>query len=59
VHETGILRGRRPWRRQPSPDDAIVAERLKEILAEQEGVNLDNAAEAAAHVRENIGKPAS
>jgi 5,10-methylenetetrahydrofolate reductase len=59
VHETGILRGRRPWRRQPSPDDAIVAERLKEILAEQEGVNLDDAAQAAAHVRESIGKPAS
>jgi 5,10-methylenetetrahydrofolate reductase len=58
VHETGILRGRRPWQRQPSPDDAVVAERLREILAEQQGIDLDTAAEAAAHVRDGIGEPA-
>jgi len=52
VHETGVLKDRRPWRREPSPDDAIVAERLQEILAEQQGVAPGDAAEAAAHVKE-------
>jgi 5,10-methylenetetrahydrofolate reductase len=47
VNETGILKDRRPWRRQPSPDDAVVAERLKEILAEQAPV--DPSAAVSAH----------
>jgi len=32
VHESGVLKGRKPWRKEPSPDDAMVAERLDEIL---------------------------
>ena len=32
VHESGILKGRRPWRREPRADDAMVAERLDHIL---------------------------
>jgi 5,10-methylenetetrahydrofolate reductase len=60
VHETGILRDRRPWRRLPSPDDAIVAERLKEILAEQPGVSPSAAAaDTVAHARDDIEEPAS
>lgn len=35
VHESGVLKGRRPWRREPAPDDARVAERLHEILADR------------------------
>jgi 5,10-methylenetetrahydrofolate reductase len=48
VHETGVLRDRRPWRRQPSPDDAIVAERLQELLAEEHRIEPGVAAEEAA-----------
>jgi hypothetical protein len=59
VHETGVLRGRRPWQREPSPDDAVVAERLKEIRDERQGVDPDSAAEAASHVRDGVGEPAS
>jgi 5,10-methylenetetrahydrofolate reductase len=32
VHESGILAGRRPWRREARPDDARVAERLHQVL---------------------------
>ena len=32
VHESGVLKGRRPWRREPRPDDAMIAERLDHIL---------------------------
>ncbi len=32
VHESGVLKGRRPWRREARPDDAIVAERLDHML---------------------------
>jgi 5,10-methylenetetrahydrofolate reductase len=31
VHESGVLKGRRPWTREPRPDDAVVAERLREL----------------------------
>jgi len=34
VHESGILKGRRPWRRESASGDAIVAERLQEIGAD-------------------------
>jgi 5,10-methylenetetrahydrofolate reductase len=37
VHESGVLAGRRPWRREVEPDTARVAERLRTILAEQPG----------------------
>jgi hypothetical protein len=32
VHESGVLKGRRPWKREPRADDAIVAERLDHNL---------------------------
>jgi 5,10-methylenetetrahydrofolate reductase len=34
VHESGVLAGRRPWRRELSPDTARVAARLNTLLAE-------------------------
>ncbi len=34
VHESGVLKGRRPWQRELRPDDAVVAERMTEILEE-------------------------
>ena len=35
VHESGVLKGRRPWKREPRPDDALVADRLDHILHDQ------------------------
>jgi 5,10-methylenetetrahydrofolate reductase len=32
VAESGVLKGRRPWRREPHPDDARVARRLEDFL---------------------------
>jgi 5,10-methylenetetrahydrofolate reductase len=32
VHESGVLKGRKPWRKEARPDDALVAERLEHIL---------------------------
>jgi 5,10-methylenetetrahydrofolate reductase len=32
VHESGVLAGRRPWRREASPDTRRVADRLQDIL---------------------------
>ena len=34
VHDSGVLKGRKPWCREAKADDAMVAERLEEILAE-------------------------
>jgi 5,10-methylenetetrahydrofolate reductase len=34
VHESGVLRGRKPWKKEPRADDAVVAERLEDILTE-------------------------
>ena len=31
---SGVLKGRRPWKREPRADDAMVAERLDHILNE-------------------------
>ena len=38
VHESGVLKGRKPWQREPKPDDAVIAERLEEILTEDEAM---------------------
>ena len=32
VHESGVLKGRRPWRKEPNPADELVAARMEEIL---------------------------
>jgi hypothetical protein len=34
VHESGVLKGRRPWRKEPNPVDELVAARMEEILEE-------------------------
>ena len=36
VHESGVLRGRRPWQREARADDALVAQRLDHILHESQ-----------------------
>ena len=35
VHDSGVLKGRRPWRREPRADDAMVAARLDHILNDE------------------------
>ncbi|MAW85137.1 MAG: 5,10-methylenetetrahydrofolate reductase [Phyllobacteriaceae bacterium] len=35
VHESGVLKGRKPWQRESRPDDAVIAERLEEIMAQE------------------------
>lgn len=35
VHDAGVLKGRRPWRKEPRADDMQVAERLEQILGEE------------------------
>jgi 5,10-methylenetetrahydrofolate reductase len=37
VHDSGVLRGRKPWKKEPRPDDAIVIERLEDIRTEAGG----------------------
>lgn len=34
VHESGVLKGRQPWRREAAPVDATVVERMEHILQE-------------------------
>jgi 5,10-methylenetetrahydrofolate reductase len=41
VHESGVLAGRRPWRRELAPDDQRVAERLRAMIAEAPGAPLN------------------
>ena len=36
VHESGVLKGRLPWKRELRADDAVVAERMTEIFEEAE-----------------------
>jgi 5,10-methylenetetrahydrofolate reductase len=51
VHESGVLAGRRPWRREAEPGDARVAAQLQGILegAPRERDTPDRAAAEAAH----------
>lgn len=46
VAESGVLKDRKPWRKEPRPDDEIVSERLQVILDEPEA-NLQNLAKDA------------
>ena len=48
VHESGVLKGRKPWNRETNPADAVVAERLEQIRDGQEQ-NQQELAEIAAH----------
>ena len=52
VHESGVLKDRRPWRRVASPDHALVAERLQELLEEPHIEPDAAAADAVAQARE-------
>ena len=36
VHESGVLKGRRPWQREARADDQRVADRLDHILHDAE-----------------------
>ena len=47
VHESGVLKGRRPWRREQNPADAGVAERL-DAAREGEIQDQESLAETAA-----------
>ena len=35
VHESGVLKGRQPWRKESRPDDRMVADRLGHILHDE------------------------
>ncbi len=43
VAESGILKGRRPWKYEPRPDDALVAERLGDLLGGSHPTPADRA----------------
>ncbi|MFV0297333.1 MAG: methylenetetrahydrofolate reductase, partial [Hyphomicrobiaceae bacterium] len=39
VSDSGVLKGRRPWTREPQSDEAVVAERLEELKQRETGYN--------------------
>jgi 5,10-methylenetetrahydrofolate reductase len=43
VHESGVLAGRRPWRREPSPDEPRVAARLQTLLSDAQAAPAEPA----------------
>ncbi|HSM42556.1 MAG TPA: methylenetetrahydrofolate reductase [Afifellaceae bacterium] len=45
VHESGILKGRQPWKRELRSDDAVVAGRMNKIVGEAEEPASPNATE--------------
>ncbi|MCJ8518021.1 5,10-methylenetetrahydrofolate reductase [Pseudorhizobium tarimense] len=47
VHESGVLKGRKPWKHEPNPTDATVSERLEEIRQGKEENQQDMADIAA------------
>lgn len=49
VAESGVLKGRRPWRKEPRPDDRMVADRLGEILRDSPDEQPQQLAKDAAH----------
>ena len=49
VDESGVLRGRRPWRREARADDRMVADRLGEILREGPDERPQQMVKDAAH----------
>jgi 5,10-methylenetetrahydrofolate reductase len=48
VHESGVLRGRKPWKRETNPTDALIAERLEQLREGREE-NQQQLADLAAH----------
>ncbi|MFN7012216.1 MAG: methylenetetrahydrofolate reductase [Allorhizobium sp.] len=53
VHESGVLKGRKPWKREASPVDALVAERLERIREEKVEDQQQMAGVAAQHQSKN------
>jgi hypothetical protein len=49
VAESGVLKGRRPWTREPRHDDAMVADRLGHILHDGETQSPGDLVDQAAH----------
>jgi 5,10-methylenetetrahydrofolate reductase len=49
VHESGMLKGRKPWKRESRPDDALVAERLDHILHDEITEKPQQIVKAASH----------
>ncbi|TKT80048.1 methylenetetrahydrofolate reductase [Aquamicrobium sp. LC103] len=49
VHESGVLKGRKPWKREARADDAMVAERLGHILHDDTTERPQEIVKAAAH----------
>jgi 5,10-methylenetetrahydrofolate reductase len=47
VHESGVLKGRKPWKHEPNPTDAAISERLEEIRQGKEENQQDMADVAA------------
>ena len=47
VHESGVLKGRKPWRKEPRPDDLLAAERLGDIIDRPLEKQTEMVAEAA------------
>jgi len=51
VHESGVLKGRTPWKREASPVDAMIAERMEQLRANGEQ-NQQSMAALAAHQKD-------
>ncbi|WP_157016145.1 methylenetetrahydrofolate reductase [Mesorhizobium xinjiangense] len=49
VAESGVLKGRQPWRREFRPDDVLVAEKLDHILHDEEAQSPVDMVKQAAH----------
>jgi 5,10-methylenetetrahydrofolate reductase len=49
VHESGVLKGRRPWQKEPKHDDALIAERLEHILGDDTTERQQQMVKDAAH----------
>jgi 5,10-methylenetetrahydrofolate reductase len=49
VHESGVLKGRRPWQKEPKHDDALIAERLEHILGDDITERQQQMVKDAAH----------
>ena len=49
VHDSGVLKGRRPWQREPNPVDQLVAERIEAARNGQEQDQQQMAEKAAHH----------
>ena len=47
VHDSGVLKGRRPWKREPNPVDQLVAERIEAARNGQEQDQQQMAGQAA------------